>query len=172
MRQIFYINLISRINATSRCEQLKSRWRKSSMKRRWHDLPLFRIQGQPQSTRSRCAHMRVESLNASAESSASSAKKIYASGEKENKCMHAEGEPEEGRKERKTERRRTARTESEQGREEGDMMMEDWREVGRPRKDEQTKCIRISLASVKTSDGASLEIFLVVAYRLRSMCHN
>lgn len=47
-------------------------------------------------------------------------------------------------------------------------MMEDRREVGRPRKDEQTKCIRISLASVKTSDGASLEIFLVVAYRLRS----
>lgn len=43
-------------------------------------------------------------------------------------------------------------------------MMEDRREVGRPRKDEQTKCIRISLASVKTSDGASLEIFLVVAY--------
>lgn len=44
-------------------------------------------------------------------------------------------------------------------------MMEDRREVGRPRKDEQTECIRISLASVKTSDGASLEIFLAVAYR-------
>jgi len=39
--------------------------------------------------------------------------------------MHVEGEPEEGRKERKTERRWMARTESEQGREEGDMMMED-----------------------------------------------
>ncbi|TGZ38400.1 hypothetical protein DBV15_06749 [Temnothorax longispinosus] len=71
---------------------------------------------------------------------------------------------EEGQKKGKTETRRTARTESEQGREEGDTMMEDRREVGRPRKDEQTKCIRISLASVKTSDGAPLEIFLVVAY--------
>jgi len=78
--------------------------------------------------------------------------------------MHAEGEPEEDRKERKTKRRQTVRTESEQGREEGDTMMEDRREVGRPRKDEQTKCIRISLASVKTSDGASSEIFLVVTY--------
>ena len=56
------------------------------------------------------------------------------------------------------------RTESEQG--EGNAMMENRREVGRLRKDEQTKCIRISLASVKTSDGASLEILLVVAYRL------
>lgn len=44
------------------------------------------------------------------------------------------------------------------------MMMEDRREVGRPRKDEQTKCIRISLASVKTSDGATLEIFSVTTY--------
>jgi len=70
------------------------------------------------------------------------------------------------RKRRKTEKRQTVRTESGQGREEGNAMMENRREVGRPRKYEQTKCIRISLASVKTSDGASLEIFLVVVYRL------
>lgn len=50
-------------------------------------------------------------------------------------------------------------------------MMEDRREVGRPRRDEQTECIRISLASVKTSDGASLEIFLVVASGRRRTIH-
>jgi hypothetical protein len=93
-------------------------------------------------------------------------------GEKENKCMHARGEQEDRRGPRgKGERERigkNARTESEQGRKEGDTMMEDRREVGRPRKDEQTKYIRISLASVKTSDDAPLEIFLAATYRLLS----
>lgn len=138
-------------------------------------------------------YKRVESLNASAETSASSGKKIYARQwreRKKNKCMHAKGEPKNRKGPKRKGRCReggwgkNARTESEQGQEDGDTMMENRREVGRPRKDEQTKCIRISLASVKTSDGASLEIFLVTTYRLwssscaetihdaRSMRHN
>lgn len=78
--------------------------------------------------------------------------------------MHAGGSKRAERRGREGGIGKKARTESEQGRKEGDTMMEDRREVGRPRRDEQTKCIRISLASVKTSDDAPLEIFLVATY--------
>lgn len=93
-------------------------------------------------------------------------------GEKENKCMRARGRARGSKRAERKRRegadgRKSARTESEQGRRERDTMMEDRREVGRPRKDEQTKYIRISLASVKTSDDAPLEIFLAATYRCR-----